>query len=144
MEKSKSEILKQRGKEKPKNIFILFLKWFLIFILCSGLISVAGVFLLYNYITQDLPEINPLKDYQPPTVTTIFSDDGRKIGEFFKEKRIVVDLEEMPKILIKAFIAAEDSRFWEHSGIDLSSIFRAALKNFHLQSTLRCGHKSIQ
>ncbi len=96
---------------------ILLIKWTAIsmaavFILFAG--AMAGLFF---YMGKDLPRINTLEDYQPSTVTNIFSDDGRKIGEFYKERRIVIPLSEMPEQLVNAFIAAEDSRFREHAGI---------------------------
>ena len=144
MKKSKAQIRRQREKKKPKNIFISFVKWFFILIFLLGLMSAAGLFLLYNYLTQDLPKIDTLNDYKPPIITTVFSDDGRKIGEFFKERRIVIPLDEMPDILINAFISAEDSSFWEHSGIDLSSIFRAALKNFQAGAIVQGGSTITQ
>jgi len=91
----------------------------------------AGLFLggIYFYFTRDLPRISSLEDYRPPIITTLYSDDNRKIAEFFKERRIVVPLSEMPKMLISAFVAAEDARFFKHEGVDLFSIARAFLKN---------------
>ena len=128
--KSKSEILKQRSKKKQKSIILFLFKWFFILFIIFGLLGCAGIAGLYYYLNRDLPKINTLKDYSPATVTSVFSDDGRKIGEFYEERRIVIPLSEMPENLINAFVAAEDSRFREHPGIDILSIFRAFLKNF--------------
>ena len=128
-QKSKSEILKYRGKKKEKSIILLVFKWFFILVSFLAFLGCAGLFGLYFYLSQDLPKINTLKDYQPATVTSVFSDDGRKIGEFYEERRIVIPLTEMPDNLKNAFVAAEDSRFREHPGIDIISIIRASLKN---------------
>ena len=75
-----------------------------------------------------LPKISSLKDYQPPVITTVYSDDNRKIAEFFKERRIVIPLSQMPNMLKEAFIAAEDSRFYKHKGIDFFSSLVFLLK----------------
>ncbi len=97
---------------------------FAFMLLGSGTLS--GIYFLINL---NLPKISNLKEYTPPVVTTVLSDDGRKIGEFYKERRIVIPLAKMPENLINAFVAAEDSRFWDHPGIDLLSILRAFKEN---------------
>ncbi|HGY11358.1 MAG TPA: PBP1A family penicillin-binding protein [Desulfobacterales bacterium] len=142
--KSKSEILKQRSKKKKKSRVLSLLKWIFILCIISGLLGCAGLAGLYYYLNRDLPKINTLKDYNPATVTSVFSDDGRKIGEFYEERRIVIPLSEMPKNLINAFVAAEDSRFREHPGIDILSIFRAFLKNFKAGTIVQGGSTNTQ
>ncbi|MFH2060585.1 MAG: PBP1A family penicillin-binding protein [Pseudomonadota bacterium] len=128
-QKSKSEVLKYRRKKKEKSIILSVIKWLFILVTFLALLGCAGLAGLYFYLSDDLPKINTLKDYQPATVTSVFSDDGRKIGEFYEERRIVIPLTEMPDNLKNAFVAAEDSRFREHPGIDIISIIRASLKN---------------
>ena len=100
--------------------------------------------LVFFYLSQDLPQINTLNDYRPATVTNVFSDDGRKIGEFYKERRIVIPLSDMPDNLINAFVAAEDSRFREHPGIDIKSIIRAFIKNFKAGTIVQGGSTITQ
>ncbi|MBF0232401.1 MAG: PBP1A family penicillin-binding protein [Desulfamplus sp.] len=100
--------------------------------------------LLYLHINNSLPRINNLTDYSPPSVTNVFSDDGTKIGEFYKERRIVVPLSEMPQNLINAFVAAEDSRFREHVGIDIIGITRAFIKNMQAGSIVQGGSTITQ
>lgn len=106
----------------------------------------SGLFLggTYFYFTRDLPRISSLKDYRPPIITTVYSDDKRKIAEFFKERRIVVPLSKIPKTLISAFVAAEDARFFKHEGIDLLSIARAFLKNIKAGSIIQGGSTITQ
>ena len=74
----------------------------------------------------------------------MFSDDGRKIGEFYKERRIVIPLAQMPENLINAFVAAEDSRFRTHPGIDIQSIIRASIKNFQAGTVVQGGSTITQ
>ncbi|MCP3875466.1 MAG: PBP1A family penicillin-binding protein [Desulfobacteraceae bacterium] len=142
--KSKAEVLKHRGKKTEKNIFLFLFKWLFILIILSTLLGCTGLVGLYYYLSQDLPKINTLKDYRPATVTSVFSDDGRKIGEFYEERRIVIPLSEMPNSLINAFVSAEDSRFREHPGIDILSIVRASLKNFKAGTIVQGGSTITQ
>ncbi len=93
---------------------------------------------------KDLPKINTLQDYSPLTVTSVFSDDQRKIGEFYNQRRIVIPLTEIPKTLQNAFIAAEDSRFREHPGVDFFSIFRAMIKNLQAGTIVQGGSTITQ
>lgn len=79
--------------------------------------------------SSNLPYIGSVREYRPPIITEIYSDDGEVIGRFWEEKRIVVPLEGLPEHLIQAFVAAEDSRFFEHEGVDIQGIIRALFKN---------------
>ena len=94
--------------------------------LLAGVGTVAGVFYYYS---RDLPRITSLKDYHPYTMTEVFSEDGKLIGRFGIEKRKVIPVEEIPDLLKKAFIASEDSRFYQHKGLDFLGITRAMIKN---------------
>jgi penicillin-binding protein 1A len=142
--KSKSDVLKQRSKKKEKSIVLSLFKWVFLLLILFSLLGCAGLAGLYYYLSQDLPKINTLKDYRPATVTSVFSDDGRKIGEFYEERRIVIPLTDMPKNLINAFVSAEDSRFREHPGIDIISIIRASLKNFKAGTIVQGGSTITQ
>ena len=100
--------------------------FFLLLVVFLGLC--AGAYFWYLW-SSNLPYIGSVRDYRPPVITEIFSKNGRIIGRFWEEKRTILPLEQMPKHLIQAFVAAEDSRFFEHEGIDIKSIFRAFIKN---------------
>jgi penicillin-binding protein 1A len=106
-----------------------------------GIIGVAGI---YFYFDKDLPNISSLNDYRPPIITSVYSDDNRKIAEFYKQQRIVIELSQMPDVLIHAFVAAEDARFYQHKGIDLHSIFRAFLKNLEAGAIVQGGSTITQ
>ena len=81
------------------------------------------------YLMAKLPKVDRLADYKPPIVSQVFGDDGTLVGEFYLERRIVVPVNKMPRKLIQAFVAAEDSNFYSHKGIDYLGIMRAAFKN---------------
>ena len=100
--------------------------WSAFFVFLLAIIS--GGFLWYIW-SSNLPYIGSLREYNPPIITDVYSDDGEVIGKFWDEKRILISLDQLPKHLIHAFIAAEDARFFEHEGVDILSIFRAFLKN---------------
>ena len=93
-------------------------------VLGSG--GVAGVLW---YFSQDLPSLEPLQNYQPSLVTRVYSDDRQIIGQFFIERRFLKPLPEIPKSLTSAVIATEDARFFEHPGLDIVGILRAAVTN---------------
>ncbi|SLM29081.1 MrcA [Desulfamplus magnetovallimortis] len=145
----KQKAIKAMPQNKAKRgIFATTFRWLLITILITGFLSVcaacAGGFLVYLHITKTLPQINGLRDYRPSTVSSVFSDDGTKIGEFYKERRIVVPLSDMPENLKNAFVAAEDSRFREHVGVDPVGIFRAFIKNLKAGAIVQGGSTITQ
>src|SRR5438093_2897056 len=82
-----------------------------------------------GYLLQDLPPITGLHEYQPRLVTRVYSADKQVIGQFFVERRILVPLEKIPRQLVNAVVAIEDSRFFEHRGLDFVGIARAAFTN---------------
>ena len=85
-----------------------------------------GVFLgVLLAITQDLPQVESLQTYEPSSVTRILADDGRPVRSFFVERRIPISIQEIPDNLIKAVVAVEDARFYQHFGLDLRGILRA-------------------
>ena len=85
---------------------------------------------------SSLPDIRSINDYHPQVATLILDRTYRPIDAIGKEFRILIPFEELPPLLPKAFVAAEDSRFWDHEGLDILSIGRAAFNN------LRSGRRS--
>ncbi len=83
---------------------------------------------LYYY-SQDLPELNKLKHYEPSQATRVYSDDHRVIGQFYIEKRVFVPLAEMPPEMFQAILAVEDARFYEHKGFDPLRMMGALIRN---------------
>ncbi len=97
-----------------------------LFAVITGSLTIAYVIYHYN---KDLPDYSELEQYYPPSVTRIYSSDGKLIEEYAKERRIFVPINALPKSLTEAFIAAEDKNFYDHQGIDPTSIVRAAINN---------------
>ena len=92
-----------------------------------GLASAAVVF--WALILSDLPEIKSLRDYRPKLITRVLDVDGNEISSFATERRIIIPIEDVPKPVVDAFVAAEDGEFYEHQGLDYAGILRAAFTN---------------
>jgi penicillin-binding protein 1A len=90
----------------------------------------------------NLPSLEALTDYRPKIPLRIFSADGTLIGEFGEERRALVKIAEVPKVMKEAILAAEDDRFYEHGGIDYMGVIRAALSNF-TSGTVKQGASTI-
>jgi penicillin-binding protein 1A len=92
---------------------------------------VAGLFalfVLYRF-GQGLPDYSQLANYDPPMVSRLYANDGQLLCEYATEKRVFVPIEEIPPLLIHAFLAAEDKNFYQHPGIDFMGIMRAVAQN---------------
>jgi penicillin-binding protein 1A len=77
----------------------------------------------------NLPEISSLTDYRPKLPLRVFTADGVEVGEFGEERRSFVPISQMPRVMKEAVLAAEDSRFYQHGGVDYKGVARAALAN---------------
>ena len=142
--KKTSDILNKRAKKKPAHGSGRILKWFFGFLVLMTLCVAFVLFGIYYYMSDGLPKISSLNDYQPSLITAVFSDDDRKIGEFYRERRIVVPLSTIPVTLQQAFIAAEDARFYKHQGVDIFGIIRAFIKNIEAGSIVQGGSTITQ
>jgi penicillin-binding protein 1A len=78
-------------------------------------ISIGAIFWIYS---RDLPSTDQLAQYAPPTISRIYSREGRLIDEFAQERRLFVPIEEVPDLVKNAFISAEDKNFYRHAGYD--------------------------
>lgn len=101
----------------------------ILFSVTLAVVAILGISGYVFYLMAKLPRVDRLADYKPPIVSQVFGDDGSLVGEFYLERRIVVPINKMPRKLIQAFVAAEDSNFYSHKGIDYLGIVRAAFKN---------------
>ena len=99
---------------------------------------------IYYHFLSDLPDFKAIKEFRPAVVTQIFARDGQRIGEFYNEKRIEVPYSRLPRHLILAFVAAEDARFFEHPGVDVSGIVRAFFRNLEAGRTVQGGSTITQ
>jgi penicillin-binding protein 1A len=129
--------MKSVSLERTIKISITALMVFVTTVMALGVFS-------YFYFAADLPSIETLKIYTPPTVTKFFSGDGEIIGEFSLEKREVVSLDRMPAHLVHAFVASEDNRFFQHKGLDYLAILRAFFRNIFSGEIVQGGSTITQ
>ena len=104
-------------------------------LLSLALLGTLTLLAAYIYITPGLPDIETLKDVKLQVPLRVYTREGDLIAEFGEMKRSPLKYEEFPDSLVKAVLAAEDDRFFEHPGVDYQGILRAA---FHL---IRTGEK---
>jgi penicillin-binding protein 1A len=114
------------GRRTILKVIILLL----FFLVACGLGSILG---LYLGIKENLPSLSALEEFEPNIITYVYSDEEEVIGEFAIEKRIEIPFEEIPEILKNAIIATEDSRFYNHQGIDFRGIMRAIKEDIRLR-----------
>lgn len=88
-------------------------------------LSIGAIFYMY---AQDLPSHERLAQYTPPTISRIYSSEGRIIDEFAKERRLFVAIEDIPDMVKNAFISAEDKNFYHHKGYDVTGMAAAFLQ----------------
>jgi len=91
----------------------------------AGLLSLGALFWMY---ARDLPSHESLAQYQPPTISRIYSGEGRLIDEFAEQRRLFTPAEDIPDLVKQAFISAEDKNFYTHKGYDTRGIAAAALE----------------
>ncbi|MEJ2672835.1 MAG: PBP1A family penicillin-binding protein [Deltaproteobacteria bacterium] len=103
----------------------------------------GGAYIYYHFL-RDLPDFTEIKDFRPPVVTQVFARDGQRMGEFYSERRIEVPYSRMPRQLILAFVAAEDARFFEHPGVDITGIVRAFFRNLEAGEVVQGGSTITQ
>src|ERR1700709_1172210 len=101
---------------------------FLGFLFAAGtvvvLVGVAGVAGLMWHFSQDLPDYSQLQDYEPPVMTRVHATDGSLVAEYANQRRLYIPIQAVPKMVINAFLAAEDKNFYEHGGLDFGGIIR--------------------
>ena len=102
----------------------------------------GAAFLIWHY-SQDLPDYTQLRDYEPPVMTRVHAADGSLIAEYAKERRLYLPVQDVPKLVIDAFISAEDKNFFSHNGVDPEGITRAIIANFTRQGRRQQGASTI-
>jgi penicillin-binding protein 1A len=91
------------------------------------LVGVAGAAGLFWHFSKDLPDYSQLQDYEPPVMTRVHASDGALVAEYARERRLYLPIQAIPKLVLNAFIAAEDKSFYDHGGLDFQGIARAGL-----------------
>ena len=100
-----------------------------------GLIAAAGVGVYIAQLSNDLPSVNVLRNYQPPVMTRIHAADGSLIAEYARERRLFLPIQAIPRRVRNAFLASEDSGFYSHPGVDAQAIVRAVMTNVKNRGT---------
>lgn len=95
-------------------------------VLAGAMVVTMALALAY----PNLPEISGLTDYRPKLPMRVFTADGELIGEFGEERRNFTPIAQVPRVMQEAVLAAEDARFFQHSGVDYKGMVRAALAQF--------------
>ena len=103
-----------------------FVKYLLILAVCCILLGAGSIYGLYKFIEPQLPDVATLKDVRLQIPMQVYSADGELIAQYGEKRRIPLTLNQIPPEMVKAFVATEDSRFYEHHGVDPVGIFRAA------------------
>ena len=96
-------------------------------------VALSVFFLLFSalwYFSSGLPDYKKLEIYEPPVSSRVYASNGDLIAEYAIEKRLFVPYDVIPKLVINAFISAEDKNFFNHPGIDPQGIIRAVVNNF--------------
>lgn len=106
---------------------MFWLKKIVILCLIGLMLAVTTVLTAYWFVKDDLPDVSSLQDVRLQTPMRVFTADGELISQFGEQRRIPLTLAEMPPQLIQAFLATEDSRFYDHPGFDIIGMMRAAI-----------------
>ena len=96
------------------------------------IIAACGLvaYVIYHH-ARELPAYEQLAEYNPPVVTRLYTKDNRLLEEYAIEHRLFVPIKSIPKMLINGFLSAEDKNFYEHPGVDITSLLRAVFQNIN-------------
>ncbi|MEN2494240.1 MAG: Penicillin-binding protein 1A [Hyphomicrobiaceae bacterium hypho_1] len=126
----------QFKKHKKKSTFISAFA----FLLSVGFFASISVLVVASYIiwkvSQDLPSHQNLAKYEPPVMTRIHANNGSLLAEYAKERRIFVPINTVPKLVVGAFLSAEDKNFYTHTGLDYRGILIALYKYLIMRQRL--------
>jgi penicillin-binding protein 1A len=114
------------------RFFLRFMGWIFAggtIVFLVGIAAVAGM--LWHF-SKDLPDYSTLQDYEPAVMTRVHASDGTLLAEYARERRLYIPIQAVPKMVINAFIAAEDKNFYDHGGLDFQAMVRAGL--FYVQN----------
>ncbi|MGD9125644.1 MAG: PBP1A family penicillin-binding protein [Desulfarculaceae bacterium] len=135
---------KTKKIKKKKSLLGRLLVWTGLLLLFGAALAAGTALGAWYWIGRDLPKIERLADYRPPAVTQILAKDGRLMAEYYHQRRYVVPMSEIPRHLALAFVAAEDGEFFNHAGVDLFGIARAAWANFKAGRVVQGGSTITQ
>ena len=120
---------KSRASRKWTSTLLKILAW------GSGLAAASTVGLALTVLIAlavaypNLPDVSDLADYRPKLPLRVFSSEGALLGEFGEERRNLTPIQDIPQVMKDAVLAIEDTRFFQHGGVDYKGIVRAGLAN---------------
>lgn len=120
------------------------MKKIILILVAVGILGVASVIGIVVYVQSTLPQLITLEDYKPLLVSKVYDRNGKKIGEFFRERRQLLPHKDIPQQVINAFLAAEDDQFYKHKGINYLAIIRAQMANLKAGQTVQGGSTITQ
>ena len=97
-----------------------------ILVVILGFISITTLIFI---LSRDLPSLEQLENYDPDLVTRIYSSDGVVLNELFVQKRVFIELDQIPEHMLLAVVSSEDRKFFKHWGLSLRSVARAIMIN---------------
>ncbi|MCU0672791.1 MAG: PBP1A family penicillin-binding protein [Myxococcota bacterium] len=114
---------------KPPSRFWRWTKRLLVTGVALAVLGVLGLVVLFWYHGRDLPDVATLRSYAPPQTTRVLDRDGALLGEIFSERRTVIPMSRIPRVMVLATLAAEDADFYQHEGVDYPGIVRALIRD---------------
>lgn len=109
------------------------------------ILASISVYCAYRYYSYDLPDFRDnISSYKPKLINEIYTSEGYLLAEFFSEYRRIISFSEIPIHVVNSFVAVEDRRFYEHRGVDVRSIFAAAVANIREREIIRGGSTITQ
>ena len=127
---------RQRRRRRSKTILLGLLS-----IMAAGTLFAMAA---YFYFSLNLPQLKNIGDYRPGLPTIMYDRDGAEAERFFTENRELISIDQIPRQVINAVIAIEDSSYYEHKGLDYFGIFRAFLKNVKAGKVVQGGSTITQ
>ncbi len=119
---------KGRAAGGPGSRFLRWARRIAIALVVLTLLGVSAVAFAIWYYGRDLPTVETLRSYTPPQTTRVVDRNGQLIGEIFTERRTVVPMERIPRVLVLSVLAAEDADFYVHEGLDYPGLVRAVIR----------------
>ncbi len=122
----------RKAKKKKPTVKQRLLKWTLMMSLFTLVLAIIFVFTVFAGFFGPVPDTKELSEIRTSTASEILSSDGKVLGRLYIQNRTIVGIDQIPEHVVKALIATEDSRFYEHEGIDKRSLFRVFFKTLLL------------
>ncbi len=108
-----------------------------------ALLAMAVAAVLVWNISKELPDSAQLKNYEPPVMTRVHAGDGSLIAEYARERRLYIPIQAVPKLVVAAYLSAEDKNFYKHVGVDPEGLARAVVMSLRSSGRRQQGGSTI-